>query len=976
MNVVPLPFLRARSLLAPLAGALSLATAILPPGTAAAAPVSFTDDIRPLFNKQCVGCHGGVKKAGQISYLFRDDALAKGKSGQYAIVPGKPEESNLLRRVLDHADPMPPAEHGPMLTPAQVDLLRRWIAEGAKWEGHWAFEKPARPAVPAVKNTAWPRGDLDRFVLARLETEGLAPEPEQDRARWLRRVSLDLIGLPPSPAEVDAFVAETSPDAATRAVDRLLRSPHFGERWAALWLDLVRYADSKGLGQDQNREIWKYRDWVIDAFNRDLPFDEFTLKQLAGDLLPDATVEDRIATACHRNTATNDEGGTDDEEFRIEAVIDRVNTTWQVWQGVTFGCVQCHAHPYDPFKQEEYYKFLAVFNQSRDVDTRPDHPLLRVPLAPADYPKATALDREITALRRSLHEPAAALAGETAAWTPLRQLKVSANKCGATVESRDGREEFRLTGTVPRGTRITIEVPVNAGLTQFTALRLDALPLDPAKARQLTEWGFVLNDLKVSVLAPQATNARSVAFKRAFTDELEPFLDPQDSIDTEPAAKAGAGRRRNAAGGFAAFTRIDRDRWGVFVPETPVALPAGSRLRIVLAFDQVAQDAFPLVLKRGHLSLSADPRWTQLVDAPETARAQESLAAKIKERAALKSSVVPVMEELPAHLQRPTSLFIRGNWMTRGPAVTPGVPASFPPLPAGAPADRLGVARWLVGPDNPLTARVLANRLWEQLFGLGLVETLEDFGSAGEKPTHPELLDWLAVRLATDHRWSVKQALREMVLSATYRQDNRVRPDKLARDPRNRLLARGPRQRVTAEMLRDQALAVSGLLNSKLSGPPAFPPLPEGVWDPFVENEKWPTPAREQPDRYRRAIYTHVKRTIPYPTAATFDAPSREVCNPRRVNSNTPVQALTTLNDAVFHEAALALASHMAESGLTPAERIQAGYRQVTGRAPTPETLARLARLETATGRVTTNSLASLQNVAVVLLNLDEVLTR
>jgi hypothetical protein len=946
----------------------------------AAEPVRFSADIRPLFNKKCVGCHGGVKKAGDISYLFREDALKAGKSGQRAIVPGQPGASHLLDRVLDKEDPMPPAEHGPMLSAQEVDLLRRWIAEGANWEEHWAFVKPVARELPSVRDSAWPRGGLDRFILARLESEGLAPEKEQERSRWLRRVSLDLIGLPPKPEEVEAFVQDRAPDAVEKVVDRLLASPHFGERWASMWLDLVRYADSKGLGQDQNREIWKYRDWVIDAFNRDLPFDEFTLRQLAGDLLPDATLEDRVASACHRNTATNDEGGTDDEEFRIEAIIDRVNTTWQAWQGITFGCVQCHAHPYDPFRHEDYYRFLAVFNQTRDVDTRPDHPLLRVPVAPSDYARAGALDREIAGLRESLHRPVAELKAG-AAWTPVTGLQASANRCGAAVETRAGREEFYLTGTVPRGTRITLEAPVPAGLRTLTALRLDALPLDPAKAQALTEWGFVLNDLKVSVLEAGSTNARPVTLARAWSDEANPFSDPQDSIDAPPARPgaalaATAARKRNPGGGFAAFTRIDRERWGVFVPAEPVALPAGARLRVVLAFDQVAQDAFPLVLKRGHLALSGDPRWTSLLQDQAQARARETLAARLKERGAIATASLPVMEELPAHLRRPTAVFIRGNWMTRGPAVEPGVPASLPPLPPGNAPDRLAIARWLTNPEQPLTARVLANRLWEQLFGLGLVETLEDFGSAGEHPSHPELLDWLALRLAGEQRWSVKRALRELVLSATYRQDNRITPEKLARDPRNRLLARGPRQRVSAEMLRDQALAVSGLLSPRLHGPPVHPPLPPGVWDPFVGGEKWNTPGPGQPDRYRRALYTQVKRTIPHPTAATFDAPSREVCSPRRVPSNTPVQALTTLNDIVFQEAAAALARQMAAAGRTPAARIEHGYRRVTGRAPAPDTLRRLEQLYQQSQPLTANPTNSLHNVATVLLNLDEVLTR
>lgn len=946
-------------------------------------PISFADDIRPLLNKNCIGCHGGVKKAGRVSFLFRDEAMSKGKSGEFPVVPGHPKKSHLLERITDKDDPMPPEEHGPMLSPKDVDLLKRWIQEGAPWQNHWAFEKPVAPKLPKVKARSWARSDLDRFVLAKLEEAKLAPEKEQDRARWLRRVSLDLVGLPPTPSEVDAFLADKSSKAHEKVVDRLLASPHFGERWAAMWLDLVRHADSKGLGQDQNREIWKFRDWVVDAFNRDLPFDQFTEKQLAGDLLPNATLEDRIATACHRNTATNDEGGTDDEEFRIEAVIDRVNTTWQVWQGVTFGCVQCHTHPYDPFKHEEFYQFVAVFNQTRDVDTRPDHPLAKVPVSPTDYPKATALDREIASLRNSLHTEVATLASVPEAWMALKGISVAASGCGSTVETNKGREEFKLVGTVPQRTKITIEAPLPAGVSSLTALRLDALPLDPETAKQLTEWGFVLNDLKASLLTGDSTNAQPIRLRYAFADEPNPFSNPEGSLDfdieppkSDAKATGKAPPRRMRAGGFAAYTRIDRERWGVFVPEQPVAIAPGSRIRLVMTFNDVAQDAFPMVMKRGHISVSSDARWTQLVANPDRVRRNETLVAKLAERTAIKSANLPIMEELSGNLRRPTSVFVRGNWMTRGQEVQPGVPALLPPLPKGEKPDRLGIARWLTAPDNPLTARVMVNRLWEQLYGIGLVETLEDFGSSGEKPSHPELLDWLALRFQNDHRWSVKKMLRELVLSATYRQDNRTSPEKLAADPRNRLLSRGPRQRLTAEMIRDQALSLSGLLNPKLAGPPVFPPLPDGVWNPFMGGEKWPTPKPGDPDRYRRSLYTHIKRSIPYPSSATFDAPSREVCTQRRVTSNTPVQALATLNDEVFREAAVALAARMKEASPEVPAQIATGYRIVTGRSPDQSVTQRLAALQKQSFDVAKDEASALANVATVLLNLDEVLTK
>ena len=548
------------------------------------------------------------------------------------------------------------------------------------------------------------------------------------------------------------------------------------------------------------------------------------------------------------------------------------------------------------------------------------------------------------------------------------------------IEQRGGFEEFRLTGTVTRNTHITVEAPIPAGLSRLTALRIDGLPLDPEKARQLTEWGFVLNDLKVSVVPPDGTNSVAVPFARVFVDEQEPFLDPQDRIDiaaaSAPDDKATIPVRRGRTGGFAAFTRIDRARWGVFVTRTTVDLPAGSHLKIEMAFNQEAQDAFPLVMRRGRFAISGDGRWTQLIEGPDTLKARAELAAKVKERADIRSVNLPIAEELPVALRRQTQMFVRGNWMTRGADVQPRVPLTFSPLATNMPPNRLAVAQWLVGSENPLAARVLVNRLWEQLFGTGIVETLEDFGSAGEKPSHPALLDWLAVRLREDDGWSVKKMLRELVLSATYRQDSQQTPEKLARDPNNRLLSRGPRLRLSAEMMRDQALTVSGLLNPKTFGPPVFPPIPEGVWNPFLGNEKWPTPGPDNPERYRRAVYTHIKRTIPYPMASTFDAPSRELCTQRRILSNTPVQALALLNDTVFHEAAVALAARMDKIAAAPEERIRSGYLLVLGRLPDKITATRLQKLFDQTLAATQDAPAAWQNVATVLLNFDEVLTK
>ncbi len=902
--------------------------------------------------------------AGGISWLFREDALGKAESGAFALVPGVPAQSEMLKRIVDRDDPMPPPEHGPMLSPQEVSLLTRWVEQGAVWEDHWAFVKPVRPPVPAVKEKTWPAGPLDSFVLARLEAEHLHPEPEQPRARLLRRVALDLTGLPPTPDEIDAFVRNPAPDAYETEVDRLLALPAFGERWAAMWLDAVRYADSKGLGQDQNREMWKYRDWVIDAFNEDLPYDRFTIKQLAGDLLPAPSLEDRIATACHRATATNDEGGTDDEEFRIEALIDRVSTTWQTWQGVTFGCVQCHSHPYDPIRHEEFYSFAAILNQTRDVDTEADYPFVMVPVANEDYAEAGALDKQIKALRRKLHAPSEALASRDGIWQGLQKdLKVTATGCGAIVVR--GTARYQLTGTVPGGTRVTVEAPVPAGMTQLTALRLDAWPVDAEKARTVSEIGFVLDSITLEIVPADGGKPEAVTFARVFGDEVDPFLDPEGSITP--------GKDK----GFAAFTRMNGPRHAVFVPEQAVVLPAGASLRAVLAFDTTIQASFPLVIRHGSLCVSGDPSWTGLVADAYQREDRTELAALVKSRKAIKSVKLPVMEALDSPFQRSMQVFVRGNWLTRGNEVVPGVPRAFPPLPSDRPPDRLALARWLMSPDHPLTARVMVNRLWEQIFGTGLVETMEDFGSAGERPSHPGLLDWLAVHFREDLHWSMKSLIRTLVVSSAYRQDNRIDPDKLDADPANRLLARGPRLRLTAEMLRDQALSAAGLLNPALHGPPAHPPIPEGVWNPFVGGEKWPVPGPGDPARYRRALYTQAKRSIPYPGSAVFDAPSREICSQRRIQSNTPVQALTLMNDEVFTEAAAALARRMEADAPEIPDRLRAGYRILTGRVPDPFILKRLERLYADSLAGTGNQpAAALENTAIVLLNLDEVLTR
>ena len=803
------------------------------PGPSPRRKVDFNREVRPILAKNCFACHGQdeAKRAKGLRLDVREAATKPLKSGETAIVPGDTESSALIIRVTedDETVRMPPAKTGNRLAPAEVDVLKRWIDQGAEYARHWAWIPPEAFPLPQVRETAWPRNGIDHWILARLEREGLKPSPEADRYTLLRRASLDIRGLPPTPQEVDRFIQDQAPDAYERALDRFLDDPAYGERWARMWLDMARYADSAGLGSDPLRpNIWRFRDWVIDAFNRNLPYDRFTLLQIAGDLLPNPSLEDRIATAFHRNTMTNTEGGTDDEEYRVAAIKDRADTTGQVWMGLTVGCAKCHSHKFDPITQDEYYRFYAFFNQSADND-QPDES----PVIPAPTPEYTARLREFDARRT------AALAAGQSRW--------ESSVVPADSPTREG---------VPK-----------------------------------------------EVLA--------IVFTRA-----EKRTGPQSE----------------------ALTRYYRS--------------------IKLARDE--------------------------------------LAALEKSRP--KVPTVPVMVELPADRRRVSRVLRKGNFLDPGDPVEPGVPKALHPYPAGAPANRLGLARWLIDPKNPLTARVAVNRYWAQIFGVGLVETEEDFGTQGEPPSHPELLDWLAVRYR-ESGWDTKALLRLIVTSATYRQSSKVRPEMLEKDPRNRLLARAPRVRLEAEMVRDQALALSGLLSRKVGGPSVFPPQPDGLWQAAFNGERTWTTSRGE-DRYRRGLYVFWRRTVPYPSMAAFDAPSREICAIKRVRTNTPLQSFVTMNDPVYVEAAQALARRIVrEGGTDVAARARYALQLCQCRPARPEQVSPLVSLhddelaryrkdrEAAMSLATEPigplppgmdpaDLAAWTAVANVLLNLDSVLTK
>lgn len=815
--------------------------------------IDFNEDIRPILNARCTVCHGGVKREADLSLLFRAEALRPTDSGRHAIVPGSPGESELIRRVKlrDPRQRMP--QEGDPLTADEIRKLELWIAQGAHWGDHWAYVPPKSVELPEVSDPAWPRNGIDSFILARLDREGLAPSPEADCHTLIRRLGLDLIGLPPTPEEAERFCKDPSPEAYEKVVDRLLASPHFGERWAAMWLDLARYADTKGYEKDTHRTIWKYRDWVIRAFNEDKPFDRFTIEQLAGDLLPEADLDPLIATAFHRNTMTNTEGGTKDEEFRIAAVVDRVNATMEIWQGTTLQCVQCHSHPYDPFRQEEYYGLFAFFNNTKDADRADENPVLPT-LEDAD--KQRRADRILEEIRR-------------------------------------------------------IEAEMDA--------RADR----PETLQSLEEW---------------VEGAREAL---RFSE--------------------------------------NRDLFGV------KEIPAESEIEEIIRMPPEEREPHRQRLLMEHY----------MAHAPEFTDRREELTAHRQALRELNPILTPILQELPPEHRRVTRVLERGSWLVQGKAVEPGLPEALNPMPEGAPMNRLGVAQWLTSPENPLAARVTVNRFWHEIFGTGIVETLEDFGTQGARPSHPELLDWLALRFMHEHRWSVKGLLKEIVLSSTYRQSSRVRTKLVEKDPRNRLLARAPRLRLSAEQVRDQALAVAGLLSPKMFGPSVMPPQPEGIWNsPYGERDKWLESEGE--DRYRRALYTYWKRTSPYPSMVIFDSPAREVTVSRRVRTATPLQALVTLNDPVYVEAARGLTARMnREAGGSVENRIHHGYRLALLRPPDAQTLADLlelyratlahyeatpeeARLFTAVGTAEPEGpeSAALMVVAGAILNLDEFLNK
>ncbi len=905
------------------------------------AQVDFVATVQPLLAEHCYQCHGPDKQEGGLRLDVRERALKGGDSGPL-LVASQSKASEIVRRITsaDADERMPPAAaNTKSLTTAAIEAIRQWIDQGAVWRdagaaksNHWAFQPIARPQPPAVKNEAWARGPLDRFVLARLEARGFTPAPEADRPTLIKRLAYDLLGLPPQSEMVDAFINDNSPNAYERLVDRLLESPHFGERWGRHWLDMARYADSDGYEKDNPRpEAWRYRDWVIDAINRDLPLDQFTVEQLAGDLLAGATPEQRLATAFHRQTLTNTEGGADQEQFRVEAIFDRVATTGSVWLGLTVGCAQCHSHKYDPISHQEYYQLFAFFNNADEVDI--EVPLSGEALADWSTKKQNA-DRKLSELRPKLDTLRAELAARLPAWEaelksaashPLEfhpvELLGATSAAGATLKQlSDG--SYLVDGKNPQVDKITIKA--RSDRKQITGFRLEALAHDALGGRGpgRTEHGnFVLSEFR-AFAAPSAEikPEHQLKITRAQADFSQAGFAIDAAIDgKEPT-------------GWGIVPQTGRDHWAVFLTGQPIDGEKTPWLELVLSQNHGLSHTigrFRILAVTGN-----DPQFDILQTirdilavapanrSPEQTSAlldyfvaQDKQAKELSEQIAKhqeRAAAQPVMKVRAlaqrTEKQRASHLLHRGDFLQPEGEVQPLGLAALPPLAprrAGA-ADRLDLSRWLTSPANPLVPRVTVNHLWSNLFGRGIVRTANDFGVRGERPTHPELLDWLASELV-ERGWSRKEMIRLIVSSATYRQSSATRGELAEADPLNDLFHRQNRYRVEGEIVRDVSLAVGGLLSEKVGGPSVFPPLPADIAAlSYANNFKWTNSTGE--DRYRRGMYTFFKRTAPHPNLTTFDCPDSNTTCIQRRTSNTPLQALTTLNNEVFVEASQALA--------------------------------------------------------------------
>lgn len=988
-------------------------------GAAETTPLQFNRDIRPILSQACFQCHGpdDKKRDSDLRLDTRDGAIAD-LGGYAAIVPGKPEQSKLLARITAHdeSEIMPPPESKkPRLTESQINTLKRWIKEGAEYQGHWAFQPIADdPQPPEVKDKSWVRNSIDRFILQKLEQEGIKPSPAADRATLVRRVYLDLLGLLPSPEEVTEFVNDKRPDAWEQLIERLLASPHYGERWGRHWLDQARYADSDGYSIDGERAMWPYRDWVIAALNNDMPFDQFTIEQLAGDLLPNATKSQQIATAFHRNTLINAEGGTDREQFRNEAVVDRVNTTGAVWLGLTVGCAQCHTHKFDPITHREYYQLFSFFNQGEDINNKgPTVPVVRgevfgrpISTQPEIVPETSAelAKRRAAWEERELAKAAKATDAKPVVWTEGELLEYDTASNAGLRKLDDGS----LLADGRGAASDTYRVVIRPNLNTVAAIRLRVLPHEslPQQGPGLAPSGnFVLTDFQVTRDDKEVPIASVTA-----TVEQKGF----------PAA-AMIDDKDDTGWGINVGKDWHREQEAIIVFETPTDF-AGKHLEIKLA--QKFKEHF--LIGRFALSFSEtvpaakmdDPTLVKLLKikpdkrTPAQKKELETIFAK-SEKAPVKKAPetassdrvnLMVMKDLAT--PRQTFIQLRGDFLRLDKetgALNPGVINAVNSVyksPTTSFANRLDLARWLVSPENPLTPRVAMNRVWMRYFGRGLVETDEDFGTQGSYPSHPELLDWLS-REWMRNKWSLKAMHRLIVNSATYRQSSQARPELAVSDPLNRWLARQARIRVEGEIARDLALTASGLLTREIGGPSVRPPQPEGVYS-FTQNKKTWTAATGA-DRYRRGMYTVFYRSAPYPLLTTFDAPDFQTTCTRRTRSNTPLQALTIANDEAFVEIARGLTERVMREVPTEKDaavseaQLRRAWVLCLQREPNEKELAILRdyaeRQQTALAKDTTaakqflspalakssaspESTAALVSVARTIMNLDQFITR
>lgn len=964
--------------------------------------VDFNREVRPILAQQCFACHGmdDHSRKGNLRLDLRESALGSGKSGELSITPGKPDASEIIKRLLstDEDEQMPPPHTKRVVSEKDKTILKQWIAEGAHYATHWAYVAP--------KATADPKASIDNFIQARLNKEGLKPSPEADRYTLVRRLYLDLIGLPPTPAEADAFVKDTTPNAYDKLVESLLASQQYGERWARRWLDLARYADTNGFEKDRPRSIWPYRDWVVKALNDDMPYDQFSIKQIAGDMLSKPTPEDLIATGFHRNTMLNEEGGIDPNEYRFYAMVDRVSVTGTTWMGLTMNCCQCHTHKYDPILHTDYYSTMALLNNANE-------PTYFIPTPDIEAQKKAQAER-IARLEASL--PSKFPGGPEAMnkrfteWLAIEQKTAShweiicPTKIATSLPHLEQQADGFILGSGDISKSDVYDLSFKAPIKDVTAIRLEVAshPSLPNDGPGLTNYegplgGFFLSELKAFLKGQPIKISRAEATNDTEEDRIS------DASAAKPKAKAKVARKpRKTNNASAALDTEMSSGWqvlggygvqhaAVFHFEKPVDLTDGFDLKML--FEK--HFACPLghfrisVTTSDHAGATGHPAEIEEAIAANDSSKREALQRRFLESAPeMKQTVAPllaarknpprgqptlVMNERPASNPRPTRLHHRGEYLQPKEEVPPAVPAFLPQLPKDAPANRLTFAKWLFAPENPLTARVTVNRQWQAFFGRGIVKSLEDFGYQSDPPSHPELLDWLAIEFVKQG-WSMKKLHRLIVTSTTYKQSSRVTPELLQRDPENMLLARGARFRLDAEIIRDSALKAAGVLSSKMGGPGVYPPQPASVTSEGAYGKiEWKISEGE--DHFRRSLYTFTKRTAPFAMATTFDAPTGESCLARRDVSNSPLQALTLLNDQMFMEAAQAMAKQVIAESQSDDERLTNIFRRCTTRPASSDEMNLLKSFLQRQRGMKLEGEALWSAVSRAALNLDEAIT-